>query len=288
MKKVLILLLCVTFLIPLIQPVLASEPKIIDNADILTDTEEALLEDKAQSLVTEYSMDVVILTIETLSGQISSDYADDYFDYNGYGIGPDYSGVLLLLSMDEREWAISTCGQSIYALTDYGIQQLFSSIAGYLSEDRYYEAFDRYLSELPYYFKAYQSGKPIDGYRDPYDGPGSYEPVPGEDIVYYPEPEKGLGDYFMMFLISLAIGSAAGGIALLVLRGQMNTARAQSGAQNYMIPGTYNLKRYQDIFLYSNVSRQRKPEHNSSGGGGGSSVHRSSSGRSHGGGRGGF
>ena len=44
MKKVLILLLCVTFLIPLIQPVLASEPKIIDNADILTDTEEALLE----------------------------------------------------------------------------------------------------------------------------------------------------------------------------------------------------------------------------------------------------
>lgn len=288
MKKVLILLLCVTFLIPLIQPVLASEPKIIDNADILTDTEEALLEDKAQSLVTEYSMDVVILTIETLSGQISSDYADDYFDYNGYGIGPDYSGVLLLLSMDEREWAISTCGQTIYALTDYGIQQLFSSIAGYLSEDRYYEAFDRYLNELPYYFKAYQSGKPIDGYRDPYDGPGSYEPVPGDGIVYYPEPEKGFGDYAMMFLISLAIGSAAGGITLLVLRGQMNTARAQSDAQNYMIPGSYNLKRYQDIFLYSNVSRQRKPEHNSSGGGGGSSVHTSSSGRSHGGGRGGF
>lgn len=288
MKKVLILLLCVTFLIPLIQPVLASEPKIIDNADILTDTEEALLEDKAQSLVTEYSMDVVILTIETLSGQISSDYADDYFDYNGYGIGPDYSGVLLLLSMDEREWAISTCGQTIYALTDYGIQQLFSSIAGYLSEDRYYEAFDRYLNELPYYFKAYQSGKPIDGYRDPYDGPGSYEPVPGDNIVYYPEPEKGFGDYAMMFLISLAIGSAAGGITLLVLRGQMNTARAQSDAQNYMIPGSYNLKRYQDIFLYSNVSRQRKPEHNSSGGGGGSSVHTSSSGRSHGGGRGGF
>lgn len=288
MKKVLVLLLCVAFLIPFIQPVLASEPKIVDDADILTDTEEAFLEDKAQSLVTEYGMDVVILTVETLRGQISSDYADDYFDYNGYGIGPDYSGVLLLLSMDEREWAISTCGQSIYALTDYGIQQLFSSIAGYLSEDRYFEAFDRYLNELPYYFQAYQNGKPIDGYRDPYDGPGSYEPVPGDDIVYYPEPEKGFGDYAMMFLISLTIGSAAGGITLLVLRGQMNTARAQSGAQNYMIPGSYNLKRYQDIFLYSNVSRQRKPEQNRSGGGGGSSVHTSSSGRSHGGGRGGF
>jgi len=287
MKKSFLLLLCLTFLLSFAQPAFATEPKVVDYADILTDSEEVLLEAKAQALVTEYDMDVVILTIDSLNGRISSDYADDYFDYNGYGIGPDYSGVLLLLSMEEREWAISTCGDTIYALTDYGIQQLFSGIAGYLSENRYYEAFDTYLSDLPYYFKAYHSGKPIDGYRDPYEGPGSYEPVPGDDIVYYPEPEKDFGDYLMMFLLSLVIGAVAGGITLLVLRGQMNTAVAQSGAQNYLTPGSYDLKRHQDIFLYSNVSRQRKPDNNSSGGGG-SSVHRSSSGRSHGGGRGGF
>lgn len=288
MKKIFLLLLCIPFLFSFIHPVYASEPKIVDQADLLTDTEEALLEDKAQMLVMEYDMDVVILTVETLNGRVSSDYADDYFDYNGYGIGPDYSGVLLLLSMQEREWAISTCGNTIYALTDYGIQQLFSSMAGYLSENRFYEAFDTYLGELPYYFQAYENGRPIDGYRDPYDGPGSYEPVPGDNNVYYPEPEKGFGDYAKMLVISLVIGAAAGGITLLVLRGQMNTAIAQTGAYNYMIPGTYNLKRYQDIFLYSNVTRHRKPDHNSSGGGGGSSVHHSSSGRSHGGGRGGF
>ena len=288
MKKILMLLLCLAFLFGFAQPVFATEPKIVDYADILTDSEEVLLEAKAQALVTEYEMDVVILTVDSLKGHVSSDYADDYFDYNGYGIGPDFSGVLLLLSMEEREWAISTCGDTIYALTDYGIQELFSSIAGYLSEDRYYEAFDAYLNALPYYFDAYQNGKPIDGYRDPYEGPGSYEPVPGDDIVYYPEPEKDFGDYFMMFLISRVIGAVAGGIVLLVLLGQMNTAVAQSGAQDYLTPGTYNLKRYQDIFLYSNVTRQRKPDHDSSGGGGGSSVHTSSSGRSHGGGRGGF
>lgn len=288
MKRICLLLLSFVFLFGLTQPVFAAEPKIVDDADILTESEETFLEAKAQSLVSEYGMDVVIVTIDTLHGRISSDYADDYFDYNGYGIGPDYSGVLLLLSMEEREWAISTCGDTIYALTDYGIQELFSSIAGYLSENRYYEAFDAYLGELPYYFEAYQSGKPIDGYLDPYDGPGSYEPAPGDGTVSYPEPEKDFGDYIKMFLMSLVIGAVAGGIVLLVLRGQMNTAVAQSGAQNYLTPGSFDLKRYQDIFLYSNVTRHEKPENDSSGGGGGSSVHTGSSGRSHGGGRGGF
>lgn len=288
MKRIFLLLLSFVFLFGLTQPVFATEPKIVDDADILTESEETFLEAKAQALVSEYGMDVVIVTIDTLHGRISSDYADDYFDYNGYGIGPDYSGVLLLLSMEEREWAISTCGDTIYALTDYGIQQLFSSMAGYLSENRYYEAFDAYLGELPYYFEAYQSGKPIDGYRDPYDGPGSYEPVPGDGTVYYPEPQKDFGEYTKMFLMSLVIGAVVGGIVLLALRGQMNTAVAQSGAQNYLTPGSFDLKRYQDIFLYSNVTRHEKPENNSSRGGGGSSVHTGSSGRSHGGGRGGF
>lgn len=289
MKRKFILLLSIVFLLCLTQPALAAEPKIVDQADILTDSEEALLEGKAQSLVGQFDMDVVILTVDSLEGQYSSDYADDYFDYNGYGIGPDYSGVLLLLSMDEREWAISTCGDAIYALTDYGIQQLFSSIAGYLSDDRYYDAFDVYLDELPYYFKAFQSGSPIDGYRDPYEGPGSYEPVPGDDIVYYPEQELTVWNHINRFLTALLIGAIAGGIVLLILRSRMNTAKAQHGAQDYLTPGSYNLKRHQDIFLYSNVSRQRKAENNSSGGrGGGSSVHRSSSGRSHGGGRGRF
>ena len=290
MKKHIPLLIFIAVLLTFIQPVLAVQPKIVDNADILSDFEESALEDKARELVQEYSMDIVIITIPSLNGRISSDYADDYYDYNGYGIGNDFSGVLFLLSMEEREWAISTCGDTIYALTDYGIQELFYSISGYLSQDRYYDAFDAYLEELTYYFQAYENGSPVDGYRDPYDGPGSYEPVPGDDVVYYPGKDPGMGDYLRILLISLLIGAAAGGIVLLVLRGQMNTAVAQSGAGSYLNPGSFDIRRHQDIYLYSNVSRQRKPDPNQSarGHGGGSRVHRSSSGRSHGGGRGRF
>lgn len=285
MKRVFTLLLTSLLLMTFAFPVYALTPKIVDDADLLTDSEEAILEANAQSLADEYDMDVVILTVDSIGGRYIESYADDYYDNNGYGIGQDYSGVLLLLAMDTREWAISTCGDAIYALTDYGIQSLFSSISGYLAQDDYYSAFTVYLEELEDYFLAYENGEPIDGYHGGYDGPGTYIPGTRDEVIYY-DREPGLGDYLRIVFVSLLIGAAAGGIAILIMRGQMNTARAQSGAGSYLTSGSYNLSRRLDIFLYSRVNRTRRQQ--SSGGGGGSGVHRSSGGRSHGGGHGRF
>lgn len=286
MKRVLAFLLAFLLLVTMAFPVLAVTPKIVDDADLLSDSEEALLEAKARDLADRYDMDVVILTIDSLNGRYVESYADDYYDSNGYGIGPDGSGVLLMLAMDTREWAISTCGDGIYALTDYGIQSLFSSIADDLSNNDYYSAFDTYLEELPRYFQAFQDGEPIDGYHGGYNGPGTYEPGSRDEIIYY-DREPGLGDYLRVIFVSVLIGAAVGGIAILVMRGQMNTAKAQSGAASYLRDGSYNLTRRADMFLYSRVNRTRRAESSHSAGGG-SGVHRSSGGRSHGGGHGRF
>lgn len=285
MRRITTLLLVLLIVAALAVPVWAVTPKIVDNADLLTDSEEALLEAKAQALADQYEMDVVILTVSSTHGHFIEAYADDYYDNNGYGIGPDYSGVLLMLAMDTREWAISTCGDAIYALTDYGIEALFRGMANELADNEYYTAFDIYLDELPRYFEAYQNGKPIDGYHGGYDGPGTYVPGTQDDIIYY-DPEPGFGDYLRIIFVSLLIGSAVGGVAILVMRGQMNTATAQTGATSYLRDGSFRLNRHLDLFLYSRVSRTRRQQ--SSGGGGGSGVHRSSGGRSHGGGHGRF
>lgn len=290
MKRLITAFLLLTLLLTLIPTAIAAQPpKIVDSAGLLSQSEVADLESKAESLADTYEMDVVIVTVNSLGGKSAEAYADDYFDYNGYGIGEDCSGILLLLAMDTREWAMSTCGETIYAVTDYGIQSIFSQIATSLSRDLYYDAFAKYLTELDIYFQAYQAKDPIDGIIGDYDGPGSYYPGTSDDVVHYDEPLTA-GDYVIRFLVALLIGAAAGGIGLLIMRGQMNTARAQSGAQNYMTPGSYQLYRHQDLFLYSRTSRMRKPDPNSGGGGsrGGSSIHRSSSGRSHGGGHGRF
>lgn len=235
-------------------------PKIVDKADVLSASEEATLETMALALVNEYDMDVVILIEESIWPNDVTDYADDYFDYNGYGIGSNHSGVLLLLDMDEREWAISTCGDTIKALTDRGQEQIMDEVLGYLGDDEYYEGFRVYLNLLDEHFEAYENGESIDQKRDLFD------------IVFD-------------LIIALGIGAAAGGITIAVMRSGMKTVKPQRGAQSYVRQGSFKLNKQRDVFLYTRTTRIRRQ---SSSSGGGSSTHRSSSGRSHGGSRGRF
>lgn len=277
------LLLCAGFIVP----VSAEEQKVIDYAGLLSASEIADLEKKAQQLVDDYRMDIVILTIDSLGGKTSESYADDFFDDNGYGIGDAHSGVILLLAMETREWAISTCGDTIYALTDYGIESVFAQIAGYLSKDRYYEAFDAYLDELQVYFQAYSDGEPIDGQIYQYTGPGTYEHGTQENVVHY---SKRRTLSFGQIILSVAIGAGVAAVVVFIMRSQMNTVKQQHGAVSYLKQSSYELRRCQDFFLYSQISKVRRAE--SSGGshshGGGSSIHRSSGGSRHGGGHGRF
>jgi len=285
MKRTFLLLLCLLLMVHTPLSAVAAAPKIVDNAALLTDSEMADLEELANALANRYGIDIVIVTVDSLGGKSSERYADDYYDYNGYGMGDDSSGILLLLSMEYRDWAISTCGEAMYALTDYGVQSVFSEISGYLSQGRYYPAFLAYLDALEPYLEAYRSGSPIDGVAGDHNSPGIYIPGTKDDTVHY-EPGRDLAWYLQKIGISLIIGVVAALIAVLIMRSQMNTAKAQHGAASYMDSSTYQIGLQRDIFLYSQLRKVRKSENSSSGGG--SSVHRSSSGRSHGGGHGKF
>ena len=52
------------------------------------------LEEEANNLSSEYNMDIVIVTTNDAAGKTSREYADDFFDYGGFGVGPDYDGIL--------------------------------------------------------------------------------------------------------------------------------------------------------------------------------------------------
>lgn len=259
MKKTILFLSCVVLILSLSIPAFAvgGSPKIVDEADLLSLSEEATLQTMALALANEYRIDVVILTIDSLNGKDITAYADDYFDNNGYGIGSEHSGVLLMLSMEYRDWAISTCGDGIDALTDYGQEQLMDDVLDYFGDDNYYEGFHKYLRELDTYFEAWENGEPIDVQT-------------GFSIVN--------------LFVSLAIGIIAAGITISVMKSGMKTAKPQRNAQSYVKQNSFQLSGQRDIYLYSNTTRVRKQESSS----GGSSTHRSSSGRSHGGSRGKF
>lgn len=276
MKQKLRIILCLLVLISILAVTAAAADNtyVIDNADLLSDSEEAALESVISDLRWIYEMDIVLLTEPSLYGSRPQDHADGFYDRNGYAD----DGLLFLLSMEERDWYISTCGNAIYALTDYGIQALADQVLPYLSQGAYYDGFEVFLGALPEYFDAYVSGDPIDGYAD-YSG--DYYHGDQDEILYYEE------EFTPSFFLSLIAGVVIAAISVAVMGFGMRTSRPQRSAGVYLLDNTYRLAVQKDMYLYSNISKVKKPENNSRPGGG-SSVHRSGGGRSHGGGGGKF
>ncbi len=187
---------------------------VVDEASLLLPEEINQLEEMSAELTDQYGIHAVILTVDSLNGQSAQDFADNYYDNAGYGD----NGVLFLLSMAEREWYISTCGSMIYTLTDYGIQLLGEYAVSCFADGLWYEGFYCYLSELPAYLDAYDSGSPIDGFAD-YSG--DYYQGRQEDILYYEE------DFTPSFALSLLCGMVTSCITVLFMRFTMNSKRSQ-------------------------------------------------------------
>ena len=130
MKRKMISLLTILFVLTIsVLPVSAASPRLADEAGLLSNAECAAIEKQLDELSTQYGLDVVIVTTDSTGSSTPMEYADDYFDYNDYT--PD--GVLLLVSMEERDWWISTAGFGIQAFTDAGIAYIGDQIVPYLS-----------------------------------------------------------------------------------------------------------------------------------------------------------
>lgn len=271
-KRLFSFLLCLLLLLCLSAPALAdSLPRVVDHAALLSENEEFNLTNRIAKIINDWQLDAVILTVDSLDGKTVQEYADDYYDEHGYGCGEDYTGILFLLSMGTREWYMSTCGEARYIFTDYSLEILGDTVVPYLSEGRYYEAFDLWLDLIPNLCEAYQNGSPVDGFVQP----DEYYPDSGEEIIYYEKETK--PNHF----VSLIIGIVAALVAVLIMVSQMNTAKQQSHAVDYLKKDSYHLRTCRDLYLYSRVTKRPRSENKSSGGG--SSVQRSSGGRSHGG-----
>ena len=118
-----VLVLCFCISLPVFADSSGSElPRLVDDADLLTDSEETVLLAELDEISERQECDVIVVTIETEGNDDTTvtEYADDFYDYWGYGIGEDKSGILLFVDMTQRNWAISTCGYGITAFTDAG------------------------------------------------------------------------------------------------------------------------------------------------------------------------
>ena len=136
--------------------------RLVDYAELLDDTEYTELESKLDRISEEYDCDVAVITEDSIDGEDEVAYADDFFDYNDYGMGEDKSGVLFLITMSERKWCISTHGAAIDIFTDRGQEYISGEIKPSLSAGDYYEAFDTFADLCEQFIIQAESGEPYD------------------------------------------------------------------------------------------------------------------------------
>ena len=245
---VLVLLLSATL------PALAEKqeiPQVYDAADLLSSAEEQALTDKLDAL----DIFVAVVTTDRLGGKSPMAYADDFYDEN-YG-APD--GILLLVSIEDNDWWISTCGYGIHAFTDAGIEYMGGQFVPYLSDGDYAQAFDVYADLCEDFLRQAETGDPYDSHNLP----------------------KAPFNVVFCVVIALIAGFV---LALIVVSGMKQKLKThmQSHAASYVKRGSMQVTVHKDLYLYSTITRRRRENQ------GGSSTHRSSSGRSHGGGGGKF
>ena len=150
MKKILAFLFAITLCVGALCVVVSAEDtpaRVVDEADLLSTEEEGTLKARLDELSEKYEMDIVVLTVESVGDKTPEEYADDYYDYNGYGYGSNYDGLLLLVSMEEHDWHISTSGEAIDAFTDSNIETIGSLIADDLGDEKYFSAFSTFADE---------------------------------------------------------------------------------------------------------------------------------------------
>lgn len=248
LSALLAVLLCFTFVIPAFAAP-ASSVRVLDGADLLTASEAADVAAALDEVSEQHSMEFAIVTVDSLGEFTPADYADDTFD----DLFDGADGALLLVSMQYRDWYISTCGSAIRVFTDARIEDIGEQVTPLLRDGKYADAFMKF-AELCDQF-ASQPREPLSA---------------------------------IWILIAIVVGFVLSGMVVSGMKSKLKTVRAQNEAANYVRDGSMNLTNSRDLYLYHTVTRAKKADNNNNKRSSGSSTHTSSSGRTHGGGGGKF
>ena len=238
--------------------------RLLDTANILSDEEQDEITELLDELSERQKMDVTIATVENLDGYNSIEAcADDLYDYCNFGYGTNRDGLMFVVSMEEREWHISTCGYGITAFTDAGCDYIAEQFKSSLSDGEYEKAFEIYIDQCDAFVTQAREDRPYDNSN---------------------LPKKPLG--MIWIPVALVLGFICAFLIVGGMKRQLKTVARKTTAGNYQKKGSLKVTESSDLFLYEDITRTAKPK--SSDGDSGSSTHTSSSGETHGGSSGKF
>ena len=122
-----------------------------DYADVLTDSEEAELLAKLEALGAANDIEVGVVTVDSNEGKDPQAFADDFYDYNGYGYGENDDGFIVVFNTGEgdgnRNLWISTHGKGIDLLTDMEIDVIIEMMITPIKDGDFAGAFNKFVEE---------------------------------------------------------------------------------------------------------------------------------------------
>lgn len=222
-------------------------PYVVDYADIFTDAEEASLTKKINNYIEKYGYDIVIVTdVSNYNiGNIEEQYAIDFYYYNGYGYGDEYSGSVIYINMDPYDRYISNVG------------------SGEMERYYTYDTVNK-MQDITYeYLKNGEYAEAMSVNIDLIDELTSTGTIAAKLSAF---------DYVVSFGISAVIGLIVGAIVSGSAKAKMNNVKFARYANDYIVKDSFVLRHVDKTFLYRNVTRTYIPPASSSSGGG-SSYH---------------
>ena len=233
--------------------------RVIDEADILTDSEEAALDTKLAAIEQSHKVRILIGTMKSTDGAVLGKIANNIVDeISG---DADSGTIVLLLAPKERDFYISTDNKMRTRITDDdGIEHLAGQFVPSLKENKYAEGFTAFAAAVD------------------------------EMVTYYEKEGKPFNpDAFLLTIVTLVGALIPAAIVywfiLANLSDSMFSVRSAHEADDYVERGSFRLTHKEDVFLRTTESRETKHKETSSSSSG-SYISTSSRDESHGGGGG--
>ncbi len=229
MKRFLAILLALTVCCALIVCVHASQEPLVDDADVLTVSEEKALRKELSVISSEHDFDAVIVTTQILNQSDILEYGEDYYEAGGYG---EDGIIFVALTGETPYYGYVVFGDGNKIFDDDAMDSLDEVFVSKYKSGDYYNAFLAFANKV----------------EQIVDDHGS---VSTTTIV-----------------LSILIGALlAWLVPMSMLKGELKSVRTQAAASSYVRRNSMVLTRERDLFLYRNVTRTAKPKNNSSSGG---------------------
>lgn len=265
LPAILLLAMCL-FLIP--ANAMAANTQLLDQAGLLSEEEGQEIIRQIEALESATGWDIMAVTTEDADGMDTETYAETWFDNDT----EKDDGLIFLIDMDNREFAVRAFGKCRYYITDKRKDKILD--AGYeeLAEERYGGALKAMLAEAK---AAFEEENPRNNHL--------YDEDTGE-VTSYGKEYRGISR--MELLVAAIAAVAAGGITAGSIIGKY---RLKFGGYHYPMEknGSVRLRVKEDRLSNQFVTHRHIPKetsHTGSSGGSQSTVHTGAGGRSSSGG----